>query len=377
MTAFVTLDGVSLASPDGQFLFEDLTLAFGRERIGVVGRNGSGKSTLLRAIAGESEPARGAIHRAGSVGMLRQATDERLNVEQALGLAAQLARLRRLDAGEGSLDDAAQADWTLPARLEAALAQTGLAFAPLDRSIASFSGGERTRIALARLLVEAPDVLLMDEPTNNLDAEGRDIVRRVMEAWRGGVLVASHDRTLLDQVDRIVELSPVGVTVFSGSWAAFQQMREAAGARAEADVERAGRALKETEREVQKARERQDRRDKAGRAKRAKGDAPKILLDAQAQRAERTAARTSHLAGRLTGDRAQALAGARARLEVLIPLTIDLPKVGLPAARELLAFDRVSMAFDDKALFGPLSFTIRGPQHIAIRGANGARFPSI
>ena len=85
MTAFVTLDSLSLASPEGQPLFHDLTFALGRERVGVVGRNGSGKSTLLRAIVGEIEPAAGSIHRAGSIGLLQQALDDSLTVDFAAG----------------------------------------------------------------------------------------------------------------------------------------------------------------------------------------------------------------------------------------------------------------------------------------------------
>ena len=194
MTALVILDSISLATPDGRPLFDGLTLALGRERIGIVGRNGCGKSTLLRLIAGEAEPAGGSVHRAGSIGMLAQLADERLSVAQALGVSDGLARLRRLERGDGSLDDAAEADWTLPSRIEEALAGTGLPALPLDRSVASLSGGERTRVALARLLIEAPDLLLLDEPTNNLDADGREAVAQLLARWQGGCVVASHDR---------------------------------------------------------------------------------------------------------------------------------------------------------------------------------------
>src|SRR5689334_15365526 len=167
--ASVILDSISLSTPDGRPLFDGLTLALGRERTGLVGRNGCGKSTLLRLIAGETEPARGSIQRSGAIGALAQHVDEQLNVAQALGVADALARLQRLERGEGSLDDANDADWTLESRIGSALADIGLAGMPLQRPIASLSGGERTRIVLARLLVEAPDLLLLDEPTNNLD----------------------------------------------------------------------------------------------------------------------------------------------------------------------------------------------------------------
>ena len=372
MTAFLTLDSISLATPDGRPLFDGLTLALGRERTGIVGRNGCGKSTLLRLIAGEVEPASGSVLRAGSVGMLAQLADDSLTVAEALGVADGLARLRRLESGEGSLDDATEADWTLETRLDAALVESGLPALPRERRLASLSGGERTRVALARLLIEAPDLLLLDEPTNNLDSEGRQAVTELLARWRGGVVVASHDRVLLERVDRIVELTAVGVTVFGGAWPAFAEARDAARTRAEAELSRASDALRHAERAAQKEKEKKARRDKAGRARRAKGADSKMFLDAEKQRAENSAAREGHIADRLIGDRMEALGQARARVEVLTPLSIDLPKTGLPGGRELIAFKDVVLAYGDRRLFGPLSFDVRGPERIAIAGANGS-----
>jgi ATPase subunit of ABC transporter with duplicated ATPase domains len=349
MPAFLVLDSISLATPDGRPLFDGLTLALGRERTGLVGRNGCGKSTLLRLIAGEIEPAGGSLQRIGSIGMLAQLTDERLAVDEALGVAGGLARLRRLELGqespEGSLNDAAEADWTLEARIQAALVEAGLPSLPLHRPIVSLSGGERTRLALARLLIEAPDLLLLDEPTNNLDSYGRQAVAQLLERWQGGVLVASHDRALLERVDRIVELTPIGISIFGGAWPAFAEAREAARARAADDLDRASDALRNTERALQKAREKKARRDKAGRAWRAKGIEDKMFMDREKERAENSAARESQLAGRLLGERAEALDMARAQVEILTPLSIDLPRTHLPSGRELIALKDVVMAF--------------------------------
>ncbi|MBR1125339.1 ABC-F family ATP-binding cassette domain-containing protein [Bradyrhizobium lablabi] len=372
MTALVILDSISLSTPDGRPLFDGLTLALGRERTGVVGRNGCGKSTLLRLLAGEVEPATGSMHRAGSIGVLAQLADERLTVAQALGVTERLARLRRLERGEGSLADADDADWTLESRIEQALTETGLPALPLDRPVASLSGGERTRVALARLLIEAPNLLLLDEPTNNLDADGREAVAQLLARWQGGCVVASHDRVLLEQVDRIVELTPVGVTIFGGAWPAFAEARDAARERAEADLDRAADALRNTERAAQKAKEKKARRDKAGRAYAASGSHDTLLLGAMKQRAENSGARENRIAERLIGDRTDALAEAHARVEILTPLSINLPKANLPGSRELIAFDEVVMAHADRRLFGPLSFVVRGPERIAIRGANGS-----
>ncbi|MCA9920496.1 MAG: ABC-F family ATP-binding cassette domain-containing protein, partial [Anaerolineales bacterium] len=214
-------------------------------------------------IIGAVPVATGSIHLAGRVGMLQQALDETQDLAAALGVANALACLARMERGEGSPDDAAEADWTLPARIDQALADTGLRQVPLTTPIATLSGGERMRVALARQLLEAPDLLLLDEPTNNLDTDGRAAVMDLIRAWPGGLLVASHDRALLEQVDRIVELSPIGVTLFTGGWSDFAAAREAARDAAETGLTRAADELRRTRGTIQKAKERQDRRDKA------------------------------------------------------------------------------------------------------------------
>ena len=372
MTSFLTLDSLSLSTPDGTPLFRDLMLSLGRERVGLVGRNGSGKSTLLRAIMGEMAPATGSVHRTGTIGMLQQSLDDRQDLADALGLSGALACLDRLERGEGSVEDAAEADWTLPARVDQALADTGLRQVALDTPVATLSGGERMRVALARQLLEAPDLLLLDEPTNNLDTDGRRAVIDLVKSWPGGLLIASHDRELLEHVDRIVDLTPVGITVFTGGWSAFAEARDAAREAAEAGLARASDELKRTRKSVQQAKERQDRRDKAGRAARAKGDAPKMLLDKRQERAEASRGKGSQLAARQMAESEADLATARARVEILTPITMDLPACHLPSGRRLIALSGVEMAFGERRLFGPLDFTLTGPERVAIAGPNGA-----
>jgi len=371
MSALLTLDSVSAYTPERRLLFDGLTLLVGAERVGLVGRNGSGKSTLLRMIAGEAEASSGTIRRAGSVGMLAQDWLPDLTIARALGVAEGMAILHRVLAGEGSAEDFDAADWTLETRIEAVLAEVRLGGLALDRLIGSLSGGERTRVGIARLLIERPDLLLLDEPTNNLDAAGRLAIQALIRSWGGGLVVASHDRDLLEAVDRIVELTPVGIRIVGGGWSAFAAQREAERGKAALDLERSQAALREVERSAQRAREAKDRRDKAGRAFAAKGSEPKILLGAQAERAENSGGRGRRLGERQMSEATERLEDARARVEVLTPLGIALGPSGVPSGAQLLTLNAVTVEVAGRR-FGPWTLSLRGPERVAIAGPNGA-----
>ncbi len=372
MSALLLLDRLSAATPDGTPLFDALTLAIGSEVVGLVGRNGAGKSTLLHIIDGTRAPRAGTVTRPARAAMLRQVPADGGTLAEALGIAADLTRLRRLEAGDGTLEDAEQADWTLETRIAEALARVRFPYADLDRPVATLSGGERTRLGLAAMLLGEPELLLLDEPTNNLDADGREAIAELLDGWAGGALVASHDRALLEGMDRIVQLAPTGIVSVGGGWSDFVAARDAMRERATADLDRAEREVTQQARASQRQAERKARRDKAGRALAARGGEPRILLGAQARRAEQSAGRDRQLAGRLMDAAEQQRAEARARVEIVTPLHIDLPPAHLPANRTLLRAEGLVLERGGRRLFGPLDFDITGPERIALRGANGS-----
>jgi ATPase subunit of ABC transporter with duplicated ATPase domains len=375
MAAFITLDSLSLSAPDGRVLVENLTLALGRERVGLVGRNGVGKTSLIRCILGEAVPAAGAVSVSGRIAHLDQrlSPPPRAALADLLGVAEALQRLARLDAGEGEPGDLEHADWGLPTRIDAALAQLRLSGVPLDRPAASLSGGEATRAQLAALLIAEPDVLVMDEPTNNLDGEGWAAVADLLERWRGGALVVSHDRALLRRMDRIVELTSLGADVYGGNYDLYAARKAEAEAAAERELVHAREALERTTLKIQGAKERKARTDAKGRRMRARADMPKTWLDGQAERAEGTASRQSRIAERQRAGAERDLEAAEARIERIRRLGFDLPSCGLPGGKTVLAFEEVDFAWPDgtPALEG-LSFHMTGPERLAVQGPNGA-----
>ncbi len=184
------------------------------DRIGVVGPNGEGKSTLLRLIAGAEAPDTGALTRAGDVDVAMLGQGDELDGRRTI----------REELVGGRADHEWAADGTFRGVLDGLLGGVGLARFPqgLDTPIAPLSGGERRRIALARLLLDGPELLLLDEPTNHLDVEGIDWLARHLAARRGSMLVVTHDRWFLDAVCTATwEVAEERIHPYDGGYAAY------------------------------------------------------------------------------------------------------------------------------------------------------------
>lgn len=374
MPASVSLSNLCWSTPDGTPFFTDLDLSFGPERTGLVGRNGTGKSALLRLIAGRASPSSGHVGVAGSVAMMRQEALEHPDetVAGLLGARQGLDLIDRAACGRATVDELAEADWTMPARIEAALARCDLSVDPRT-PLATLSGGQRSRAALAALILADPDVLLMDEPTNNLDRAGRRAVIELLRGWNGGAIVASHDRELLEEMDAIVELTPLGVARYGGNYSAFRERRDNERAAAAQDLANAEQDRAEAARRAQQAAERKARKDSVGRRSRARNDQPKIVMDAAKARAEASRGAGVRLRDARRDAAEDALSAARGKVEVTEPLHMEIPPSGLPAGRAVLILDRLTGGHDPAApVIKDLSLTLTGPERVAIAGPNGS-----
>ncbi len=374
MPASVSLSGLSWSTPDGTPLLSNFNLTFGPERTGIVGRNGTGKSTLVRLIAGDLVPALGQVIVTGSVAMMRQDAMEHPEetIADLFGASRALDLLHRAEAGTATVDDLADADWTLPARIEAALMRCGLSAEP-QTAVATLSGGQRSRAALAALIFAEPDFLLLDEPTNNLDRDGRRAVSDLVRSWSGGAIIASHDRELLQEMDAIVELNSLGATRYGGNYTAFRQMKEAELEASARDLAHAEKTRSEAARRARQAAERKARKDSAGRKARAKRDQPKILFDFAKGRAEASGGAGARLREARCELAEQVLSTAREKVEVLEPLHMELAPTGLPAGKSVLRLDHVTGGHEsDRPVIHDWSLTVTGPERIGIAGPNGS-----
>src|SRR5215217_1326918 len=210
---------VNLAAVDKGYgsrsVLRDVTLGVAAgERIGVVGRNGDGKSTLLRLIAGPETPDAGEVTRTTGLGVALLGQHDDLDPSRTV----------REELVGGRADHEWAGDPAFRAALDGLLGGVAITRFPhgLDTPIAPLSGGERRRVALARLLLDGPELLLLDEPTNHLDVEGVDWLAHHLAARKGAMLVVTHDRWFLDAVcTRTWEVGDGDVRAYDGGYAAY------------------------------------------------------------------------------------------------------------------------------------------------------------
>ncbi len=374
MPASITLSNFSWFTPDGRPLFSNLDLSFGTDRAGLVGRNGIGKTTLFKLISGELKPQSGSVSVNGSLGILRQTIQSNLSetVADLFNVADALDLLRRAEGGGATADELADAEWTLESRLVSALGRVGLDAQP-ETLLATLSGGQRTRASLAALIFAEPDFILLDEPTNNLDREGRKAVIELLANWRAGAVVVSHDRELLDTMDTIVELSSLGAARYGGNWSQYRQRKSIELAAARHDMADAEKRVADAARNAQATAERKARKDSAGTRKGAKGDMPRIVLGILKNQSESTSGDNARIAESRRAQAVEAIASARERIEILQPLSVALPPTNLSTNKTVLKIDAASVGYRlDRPIISNLSFSLIGPERIAVTGPNGS-----
>jgi ATPase subunit of ABC transporter with duplicated ATPase domains len=394
MTSAIVCSDLHFSWPDGAPVLSGLTVSFGPGRTGLIGVNGSGKSTLLRIIAGELRPGSGVVRADGDVGYLPQAITlgTGRSVSDILGVTAAVRALRAIEAGQAGEEAFAAVgdDWDVEERARAWLDRLGLVRLGLDDRVEQLSGGETVLVALAALFLRRPDIILLDEPTNNLDLDARLRLYDAVGSWTGVMVIVSHDRDLLGLVDQIADLSGGTVRVYGGNLAAYSELVAIEQAAAQRAVTAAAADVRRERRDVADAQVKQARRDRQGRKAADSGSLPRIVASARKRHAQESAGRSRELhAERLAAARDR-LADAEEAVRDDAEIRVELPATAVPAGRTVLAVSGLADARWHPAITRPgpgattpadlavaqpgalAELILRGPERIALTGPNGS-----
>ena len=354
-----TMDGLSKTFPGGKTILQDIRLSFLPEaKIGIVGSNGTGKSTLLKIMAGIDKEFQGEAWPAKniSIGYLPQepVLDPDKTVLETIheGVADALEALQRFEDISArfseELDDQQMQDliaeqaqaqeiidekdlWDLDARVK--MASEALRCPPDDVKIATLSGGERRRVALCALLLQQPDLLLLDEPTNHLDAETVAWLESFLGAYRGTVIIITHDRYFLDNVSEwILEIDRGHALPHKGNYSSWLESKQERLAQATGKEEERRSVLA---RELEWIRSGADRRGK----NKARLRAYETLLQ--------------------QGDKPREM-----KTQIVLPTPPRLGDVVIEA-------ENIRKSFENKALMDSLSFRLPPGGIVGVVGSNG------
>ncbi|WEM44753.1 ATP-binding cassette domain-containing protein (plasmid) [Photobacterium sp. DA100] len=285
----------------GEWLFQHLNISLNDKLTGLVGRNGVGKSVLLSLLLGKLTPTTGGVSCQGQIGLYSQQPSKLLTSTQTvgefIGVSNKLAAIKAVEQGQCDAHyfDIIADDWEVTTRTQQLLAELGLPASP-EALCRDLSGGQLALLQLHQLFQSQVDILLLDEPSNHLDARGRQWLIGQLQQFSGKALVVSHDRELLRHVEGIYHLTSLGLQYYQGNYDAFFSQHTLKENALDRQITQLKSEQKKIERQQQASKEKAQQRQAQGNRLRKTGSQPKILLDAMKDKAEQSqsAAATNH-----------------------------------------------------------------------------------
>ncbi|PIZ44089.1 hypothetical protein COY32_07235 [candidate division WWE3 bacterium CG_4_10_14_0_2_um_filter_41_14] len=350
----VIVRDVSVVTSGGVTLVPSIFLSIHSEKIGLVGANGVGKSTLLRIIAGVVFPSSGSVDRFGTVAYLPQSGfgDE---------ISVQTLIQNRVNPKDEGL-------------MRSFLGRFGLGSINMLQAVSTFSGGEQMKIFLSVLLSRGPDLLILDEPTNNLDRSGRGFLYSFVQGYKKGILVVSHDRELLQNVDHIIELQPTGITEYGGNYDFYVEQKAVQQQALDRSI---SSARQELTRNVHTQRSILEKRQQMKNKSRARSYDTGMSKQMRGHRQRKAEESTGKLKD-VHGDRVES---SKTRVEELLlsvqkknVIKLDLEHTHVPRGKMMIEMVDVDFTYssDTKNIISDMNLSVYGPEKIAVEGNNGS-----
>jgi ATPase subunit of ABC transporter with duplicated ATPase domains len=371
------LHNISYLHPNKDLLFENvnLTARLG-DKAALIGNNGVGKSTLLKIISGKVKTNMGMLGLAAKPYYVPQIFESynHLSVAGALQIEGKLSALKEILGGNVTevnyavLDD----DWTIEERCLAALRYWQLDVDPMQ-AMGNLSGGQKTKVFLAGIAIHQPELILLDEPTNHLDGPGRQLLYELITSTKSTVVVVSHDRTLLNLVDIIAELTKEGINAYGGNYELYAEQKGIERNALDQHIQAAEKALRKAREKERETIERQHRLDSRGKGKQEKAGVARIMMNTLRNKAENSTSKLKGVHEEKISGISKELQDLRSALPDMDKMKFGLDHSTLHKGKTLFAAREINYSYGEKALWPEnLSFEIYSSDRIAVQGLNGA-----
>lgn len=371
--AFISVDGLSYRLPNGEILFKNVSFDLSAgEKAALIGDNGVGKTTLLKLVEGKITPSSGVVRTKGGICVMPQRADRgAVSIADVLGVGETLRALERIENAEtdAALFEAVEGRWDLKERLrEEAEAFGFVSFFPFA-DFSRLSGGERAKVLLMRQFLSDAPILIFDEPTNDLDENGRMLFYNKIENSAKTILIVSHDGELLERLDALLELSPEGIKRYGGNYSFYRECRaterNAAENKKTALENEAGRLTFVREKMLSRSAS----RARAGKKAVANRKFSRIQANAMSSDAQASVAkRLKVLDEKLAETRRRVYETGLALKEE----TIKIPLPEKPFLKDrLLEMENVVFGYGNRLILDGFSLVMKGGERLRIAGGNG------
>ena len=342
-----------------------------------MGNNGTGKSTLLQVVAGLLPASGGSVQLSGSHYYVPQHLGQYngQTVAQVLGVANKLEAMQAILAGDATeqyfttLND----EWDIEERVQAALTYWHLQHLDLNQTMDSLSGGEKTKVFLAGILVHQPDIVLLDEPSNHLDGPAQKLLYCWIAQTKSTALVVSHDITLLNQLGITLELTRQGVTGYGGNYDFYRTQRDGQLMALQAQVDDKQKVLKQAKQKARDLAEQRQRQEARGKAAGKSQSLPRIVAGNLQRQAEQSTAKIKAVQGEKLESLSADLQQLRTQVQEHQILKIDLRRSDLHRWKLLVDLQAVNVTFNGQPLWAEaINFQLRSGERVRVAGRNGS-----
>lgn len=372
------LHDISFGFPAGNLLFNSIHLTISNHtKSALVGSNGTGKSTLLKIMANEIEPLEGSVNIQGDIFYVPQmfGNFNDLTIAECLKIDKKLEALQNITNGEVDeiyfeiLND----DWDLEERCQQALKHWKLEDLNLNQKLETLSGGQKTKVFLAGIEINQPDIILLDEPTNHLDLEGRNLLYDFIAGTSSTVVIVSHDRALLNLVDVIFELSNQGISTYGGNYDFYAAQKDIENEALQNDIHSKERALKKAREKERETIERKQKLDARGKSKQEKSGVARIMMNTLRNNAEKNSSKLKSVHAEKINDISGDLRDLRSSVRNADQMKVDFNDSDLHTGKILISAEEINYTYDTENLWKEnLNFEIRSGDRISIKGSNGS-----
>lgn len=372
------LQNISYTHSNKELLFSNISLTVNNNaKIALVGNNGSGKSTLLKIIAKELFPSSGILELDAEPYYIPQIFGQynHLTIAEALQIDQKINALQEILEGnvtENNLN-LLNDDWTIEERCTEALKYWQLNKFELNQKLESLSGGEKTKVFLAGIMIHLPKLILLDEPSNHLDVQGRESLYQFIKTTANTMLIVSHDRKLLNLLATTCELKSNGIKSYGGNFDFYSEQKSIEKNALTQDIHSKEKALQKAKEKQRETLERQQKSDAKGKKKQEKAGVARIMMNTLRNNAENSTSKTKSVHEEKIGGISQELRELRAEIPGIDKMKFGLDHSALHKGKIIATAESLNYSYNGELIWkNNLNFQILSGQRIAIKGNNGS-----